>query len=165
MLCTPHATTDMHAVKAVHTISQGTRAAVVASTASCAVVPLWTQLITGPLASVTSGWLDRLLQRCGMHDSSSVVSVHLGGGAIGVVAVGFFAQQVHQRTHACHASCLCILNYTVVYRVCFQEGLLPSVRCGRSPAPVRMAGRCPWPLSFSFFQNRNSATLSAATTN
>ena len=91
MLCKPKP-----AFSAVHTISRGTRAAIVASAASCTVVPLWTHILTGPLASVSCGWLQVLLQKRGMHDTTSVVSVHLGGGAIGIVAVGLFAKQVRK---------------------------------------------------------------------
>lgn len=94
MLYKPMHARGIRALSAVHVFSQGTRAAIVSCAASCTVVPLWTHLITGPIASITSSWIDRILQHYGLHDKGSMVSVHLSGGAIGLVAVGFFAEEV-----------------------------------------------------------------------
>ena len=96
VLWTPEAATGESTLNTVHTISQGTRAAIVASAASCTAVPLWTHMLTAPLASIMSGYLDKLLHCCGVHDASSIVSVHLGGGGIGVMAVGLFAKEVRR---------------------------------------------------------------------
>lgn len=93
------------ALAAVHSLSQGTRAAIVSSAASCTVVPLWTHVLTGPVASITSSWIEAALQRYGLQDNSSLVSVHLGGGALGVIAVGIFAHQVHGLTYVSTVFC------------------------------------------------------------
>jgi ammonia channel protein AmtB len=84
----------MRGQRAVSNFSRGTRAALAASTASCTMVPLWTHLITGPVASIVSGWIDDLMARFALHDHASIISVHLTGGAVGVLSVGFFADPV-----------------------------------------------------------------------
>lgn len=84
----------MQVFSALHTFSLGARSAVVACAASCTVVPVWTQLITGSLASILCSWLDAVLQQRGFRDDAAIVAVHLFGGAIGVLSVGFFAQEV-----------------------------------------------------------------------
>ena len=97
LLYRSQAATGIRALNAGRSFSKGTRAAIVACAASCTVVPLWTHLITGPLASVVSGWLDRFMsQVCGIDDITAIVPIHLGGGAIGLLAVGMFADPVRQ---------------------------------------------------------------------
>lgn len=105
--------TGMRALNSVHSYSQGTRAAIIACAASCTVVPLWTHMITGPLASVASGWLGAVLQHRGIHDNTAIVSMHLSGGAIGLLAVGVFAQAVRPQR----------LSPAVLFRLLWSHGL------------------------------------------
>lgn len=89
------AATGIRALNAAHDFSKGARAAIVACAASCTVVPLWTHLITGPLASIVSDLLDHFMwQTSGIDDTTAIVPIHLGGGALGLLAVGFFGDAV-----------------------------------------------------------------------
>ena len=70
----------------------GTLAGLVSASATCIVAPLWTHV---PVAAVAAGvaqlaqWGLRKLQ---VDDATSAAAVHLGGGAVSILAVGFFAE-------------------------------------------------------------------------
>ena len=67
-------------------------AGLVASAASCGVVPLWVHAITSSVSAIAAKLISKLLIRQGIDDVTSVVPVHLVGGVISVVSVGFFAE-------------------------------------------------------------------------
>ena len=91
LLCKP----TRRSWRAANTLSKvvsGVLSGLVVSSATCAIAPVWAHAVTAALSAGTTKLFAKWLIRLGIDDVSSVVSVHLVGGVISVLAVGFFAQ-------------------------------------------------------------------------
>jgi Amt family ammonium transporter len=71
--------------------ASGAIAALVAITPACAFVAPWGAIIIGLLAGVICAFAVTLKYRLGYDDSLDVVGVHLVGGIVGCLLIGFFA--------------------------------------------------------------------------
>jgi len=71
--------------------ASGAVAALVAITPACAFVAPWGAIIIGLLAGVICAFAVTLKYRLGYDDSLDVVGVHLVGGIVGCLLIGFFA--------------------------------------------------------------------------
>lgn len=76
------------------TWARAVRVSVVAASASCTVVPLWSHLVTAPVTVVAAGYSHTFLNRNSVYDSAGVVAVHLVGGVCSMLSVGVFARAV-----------------------------------------------------------------------
>lgn len=72
-------------------VASGAVAGLVAITPACGFVDPWAAVVIGLLAGVACAYAVGLKYRLGFDDSLDVVGVHLVGGVIGAVALGFFA--------------------------------------------------------------------------
>jgi ammonia channel protein AmtB len=90
ILCKPSQRT-WRATSTVSKVVVGVLAGLVASTSTCSVVPLWAHSITSAIAAICAKLTCQLLSHAGIDDVSAVVPVHLVGGIISVLSVGFFA--------------------------------------------------------------------------
>ena len=72
-------------------VASGAIAGLVAITPACGFVDPWAAVVIGLLAGVACAYAVGLKYRLGFDDSLDVVGVHLVGGVIGAVALGFFA--------------------------------------------------------------------------
>ena len=71
--------------------ASGAVAALVAITPACAFVAPWGAIIIGLIAGVVCAFAVTLKYRLGYDDSLDVVGVHLVGGIVGCLLIGFFA--------------------------------------------------------------------------
>ena len=71
--------------------ASGAIAALVAITPACAFVAPWGAIVIGLLAGVICAFAVTLKYRLGYDDSLDVVGVHLVGGIVGCLLIGFFA--------------------------------------------------------------------------
>ena len=71
--------------------ASGAVAALVAITPACAFVAPWGAIVIGLLAGVICAFAVTLKYRLGYDDSLDVVGVHLVGGIVGCLLIGFFA--------------------------------------------------------------------------
>lgn len=71
--------------------ASGAVAALVAITPACAFVAPWGAIIIGLIAGVICAFAVTLKYRLGYDDSLDVVGVHLVGGIVGCLLIGFFA--------------------------------------------------------------------------
>ncbi|MDR1852007.1 MAG: ammonium transporter [Propionibacteriaceae bacterium] len=71
--------------------ASGIVAGLVAITPSCSVVEPWAALVIGLIAGVACAYAVGLKYKLGYDDSLDVVGVHLVGGLIGTLLIGFFA--------------------------------------------------------------------------
>ena len=71
--------------------ASGAVAALVAITPACAFVAPWGAIIIGLLAGVVCAFAVTLKYRLGYDDSLDVVGVHMVGGIVGCLLIGFFA--------------------------------------------------------------------------
>ncbi|MGI9195967.1 MAG: ammonium transporter [Candidatus Nanopelagicales bacterium] len=71
--------------------ASGAVAALVAITPACAFVAPWGAIIIGLLAGVICAFAVTLKYRLGYDDSLDVVGVHMVGGIVGCLLIGFFA--------------------------------------------------------------------------
>ena len=71
--------------------ASGAVAALVAITPACAFVAPWGAIVIGLLAGVICAFAVTLKYRLGFDDSLDVVGVHLVGGIVGCLLIGFFA--------------------------------------------------------------------------
>lgn len=74
--------------------ARAVRVSVVTAAASCTVVPLWSHLLTAPLAVIFARKVHNFFIRTSVSDPSGVVAVHLVGGVCSMVSVGIFAKPV-----------------------------------------------------------------------
>lgn len=91
LLCKP----TRRSWRAANTLSKvvsGVLSGLVASASTCAIAPVWSHAVTAALSAGATKLCARWLVRLGIDDVSSVVPVHMVGGVISVLAVGFFAQ-------------------------------------------------------------------------
>ncbi|MEV4062741.1 ammonium transporter [Nonomuraea dietziae] len=72
-------------------VASGAVAGLVAITPACGFVDPWAAVVIGLLAGVACAYAVGLKYRLGFDDSLDVVGVHLVGGVIGAVSLGFFA--------------------------------------------------------------------------
>eukprot|EP00892_Ulva_mutabilis_P010451 jgi/Ulvmu1/7779/UM004_0008.1 len=72
--------------------SRAVRVSVATVSASCTVVPLWTHFLSVPLAVLTAGSASTLLDRHAVCDAADAIAVHLVGGVVGILSVGFFSR-------------------------------------------------------------------------
>jgi len=72
-------------------LASGAVSGLVAITPACGFIDPWASLVLGAIAGAASAYAVRLKYRFGYDDSLDVVGVHLVAGAIGAVALGFFA--------------------------------------------------------------------------
>lgn len=75
----------------------GLLAGLVASTASCAVVEPWAAFVIGMISALVFLSLSRLLIHFQIDDPLDSAPIHLGAGAWGILAVGFFASREGMR--------------------------------------------------------------------
>ncbi|OFE16668.1 ammonia channel protein [Humibacillus sp. DSM 29435] len=80
--------------------ASGVVAGLVAITPACATVSPWGALVVGLLAGVGCALAVGLKFRFGFDDSLDVVGVHLVGGLIGTLLIGFFADATNSPTGA-----------------------------------------------------------------
>jgi len=71
--------------------SSGAVAGLVAITPACGFVDPWAAFVIGAIAGVACAYAVGLKYRLGYDDSLDVVGVHLVGGVVGAVALGFVA--------------------------------------------------------------------------
>ena len=71
--------------------ASGAVAALVAITPACAFVAPWGAIAIGALAGIICAFAVTLKYKVGIDDSLDVVGVHLVGGVVGCLAIGFFA--------------------------------------------------------------------------
>ena len=76
------------------TFAQAVRVSVASVSASCTVVPLWSHFVTAPLAVLAAASTSTFLERRMVGDTAGIVAVHLVGGVISLLSVGFFARPV-----------------------------------------------------------------------
>jgi ammonia channel protein AmtB len=91
LLCS-HSQHTWKATSTVPRVVTGVLAALVASTCSCSIAPVWTQAVSACIAATLARWATWLLRRAGVDDVTNVVPVHLCGGIVSVITVAFFAQ-------------------------------------------------------------------------
>ncbi|MFD1935203.1 MULTISPECIES: ammonium transporter [Nonomuraea] len=72
-------------------VASGAVAGLVAITPACGFVDPWAAIVIGLLAGVACAYAVGLKYRLGFDDSLDVVGVHLVGGVIGAVSLGFLA--------------------------------------------------------------------------
>ncbi|TMR23086.1 ammonium transporter [Nonomuraea turkmeniaca] len=72
-------------------VASGAVAGLVAITPACGFVDPWAAVVIGLLAGVACAYAVGLKYKLGYDDSLDVVGVHLVGGVIGAVSLGFFA--------------------------------------------------------------------------
>ncbi|WP_066373470.1 ammonium transporter [Herbidospora mongoliensis] len=73
-------------------VASGAVAGLVAITPACGFVDVWAAALIGLLAGAICAWAVGLKYKFGFDDSLDVVGVHLVGGVIGAVALGFVAK-------------------------------------------------------------------------
>ncbi|WP_062344080.1 ammonium transporter [Herbidospora yilanensis] len=73
-------------------VASGAVAGLVAITPACGFVDVWAAALIGLLAGAVCAWAVGLKYKFGFDDSLDVVGVHLVGGVIGAVALGFVAK-------------------------------------------------------------------------
>ena len=74
-------------------LCNGVLAGVVGVTAACGVIEPWAAIVIGALAAALFVALDLLLLKLLIDDVVAAVPMHAGCGALGVLAVGFFATE------------------------------------------------------------------------
>jgi Amt family ammonium transporter len=72
-------------------VASGAVAGLVAITPACAFIDPWAAIVLGLLAGVACCYAIGLKHRLGFDDALDVVGVHLVGGALGAVSLGFLA--------------------------------------------------------------------------
>ncbi|GII83056.1 ammonium transporter [Sphaerisporangium siamense] len=72
-------------------VASGAVAGLVAITPACGFVDPWAAMVIGAIAGAVCAYAVGLKYRLGFDDSLDVVGVHLVGGAIGAISLGFFA--------------------------------------------------------------------------
>ncbi|MEU9886478.1 ammonium transporter [Sphaerisporangium sp. NPDC051011] len=72
-------------------VASGAVAGLVAITPACGFVDPWAAIVIGAIAGAVCAYAVGLKYRLGFDDSLDVVGVHLVGGAIGAISLGFFA--------------------------------------------------------------------------
>jgi Amt family ammonium transporter len=80
--------------------ASGIVAGLVAITPACATVSAWGALVVGLIAGVGCSFAVGLKYRLGFDDSLDVVGVHLVGGLIGTLLIGFLADATNSPTAA-----------------------------------------------------------------
>lgn len=75
----------------ITSVMNGLLTGLVASSACCAVVEPYAALIIGMLSALTFLGFSRLLIYLQIDDPLNSAPIHLGGGALGILSVGFFA--------------------------------------------------------------------------
>jgi Amt family ammonium transporter len=73
-------------------VASGAVSGLVAITPACGFVDPWASLVIGAIAGSVCAWAVGLKYRFGYDDSLDVVGVHLVGGALGAVSLGFLAR-------------------------------------------------------------------------
>ncbi|GGK86668.1 ammonium transporter [Sphaerisporangium melleum] len=72
-------------------VASGAVAGLVAITPACGFVDPWAAMVIGAIAGAACAYAVGLKYKLGYDDSLDVVGVHLVGGAIGAISLGFFA--------------------------------------------------------------------------
>jgi Amt family ammonium transporter len=72
-------------------VASGAVAGLVAITPACAFIAPWAAIVLGLLAGAVCCYAIGLKHRLGFDDSLDVVGVHMVGGALGAVSLGFLA--------------------------------------------------------------------------
>ncbi|MEV6980728.1 ammonium transporter [Sphaerisporangium sp. NPDC051017] len=72
-------------------VASGAVAGLVAITPACGFVDPWAAIVIGAIAGAVCAYAVGLKYKLGFDDSLDVVGVHLVGGAIGAISLGFFA--------------------------------------------------------------------------
>ena len=71
--------------------ASGIVAGLVAITPSCGAVDITGAIVIGAVAGVPGAWAVGLKYKVGMDDSLDVVGVHLVGGLVGTILIGFLS--------------------------------------------------------------------------
>jgi Amt family ammonium transporter len=72
-------------------VASGAVAGLVAITPACGFVDPWAAIVIGAIAGTVCAYAVGLKYKLGFDDSLDVVGVHLVGGALGAISLGFFA--------------------------------------------------------------------------
>ncbi|RCG30800.1 ammonium transporter [Sphaerisporangium album] len=72
-------------------VASGAVAGLVAITPACGFVDPWAAIVIGAIAGAVCAYAVGLKYKLGFDDSLDVVGVHLVGGALGAISLGFFA--------------------------------------------------------------------------
>ncbi|MEU8270436.1 ammonium transporter [Sphaerisporangium sp. NPDC049002] len=72
-------------------VASGAVAGLVAITPACGFVDPWAAIVIGAIAGAVCAYAVGLKYKAGFDDSLDVVGVHLVGGALGAISLGFFA--------------------------------------------------------------------------